>query len=192
MRIGSILDSVSPRFAMMEGSHSGLVRPPAKRVGGVELPRGFESHSLRHHFSIFGSRPPDCQHSYHFPHHNSSVTPTPSQPRSPTKRLGAPILQLKFDDIPEPDIEEAGPLSMPIGVLQIRLKSQPEIRPPKWRERVWDLLSNPRTWALVAGVAKAIGAIRDIFRTGFHPRASVTGPNIMCKSAPHDATLAVW
>ena len=47
MRIGSILESVSPRFAMMEGSHSGLVRPPAKRVGGVELPRGFESHSLR-------------------------------------------------------------------------------------------------------------------------------------------------
>ena len=37
-----------PAFAMMEGSHSGLVRPPAKRVGGVELPRGFESHSLRH------------------------------------------------------------------------------------------------------------------------------------------------
>ena len=47
MRVGSILESVSPRFAMMEGSHSGLVRPPAKRVGGVELPRGFESHSLR-------------------------------------------------------------------------------------------------------------------------------------------------
>ena len=31
-----------------EGSHSGLVRPPAKRVGGDELPRGFESRSLRH------------------------------------------------------------------------------------------------------------------------------------------------
>ena len=33
----------------VEGSHSGLVRPPAKRVGGDELPRGFESRSLRHH-----------------------------------------------------------------------------------------------------------------------------------------------
>ena len=32
----------------MEGSHSGLVRPPAKRVGGVEPPRGFESRTLRH------------------------------------------------------------------------------------------------------------------------------------------------
>jgi tRNA-2-methylthio-N6-dimethylallyladenosine synthase len=31
----------------LEGSHSGLVRPPAKRVGGDELPRGFESRSLR-------------------------------------------------------------------------------------------------------------------------------------------------
>ena len=31
-----------------EGSHSGLVRPPAKRVGGVEPPRGFESRTLRH------------------------------------------------------------------------------------------------------------------------------------------------
>ena len=32
----------------LEGSHSGLVRPPAKRLGGVEPPHGFESHSLRH------------------------------------------------------------------------------------------------------------------------------------------------
>ena len=31
-----------------EGSHRGLVRPPAKRGGGDELPHGFESHSLRH------------------------------------------------------------------------------------------------------------------------------------------------
>ena len=31
-----------------EGSHRGLVRPPAKRVGGVEPPRGFESRTLRH------------------------------------------------------------------------------------------------------------------------------------------------
>ena len=29
------------------GSHSGLVRPPAKRVGAVEVPRGFESLPLR-------------------------------------------------------------------------------------------------------------------------------------------------
>ncbi len=35
-----------------EGSHSGLVRPPAKRVGGVELPRGFESRTLRHFLSL--------------------------------------------------------------------------------------------------------------------------------------------
>ena len=34
--------------AFAEGSHSGLVRPPAKRVGGVEPPRGFESRTLRH------------------------------------------------------------------------------------------------------------------------------------------------
>ena len=32
----------------LEGSHSGLVRPPAKRVGGDEPPRGFESRTLRH------------------------------------------------------------------------------------------------------------------------------------------------
>ena len=32
----------------MGGSHRGRVRPPAKRVGGDEPPRGFESRSLRH------------------------------------------------------------------------------------------------------------------------------------------------
>ena len=35
-----------------EGSHSGLVRPPAKRVGGVEPPRGFESRTLRHFLRV--------------------------------------------------------------------------------------------------------------------------------------------
>ena len=34
----------------MEGSHSGLVRPPAKRVGDVKSSRGFESRTLRHFF----------------------------------------------------------------------------------------------------------------------------------------------
>ena len=33
-----------------EGSHRGLVRPPAKRVGGEKSPRGFESRTLRHFF----------------------------------------------------------------------------------------------------------------------------------------------
>ena len=32
---------------LMEGSHSGLVRAPAKRLGRVNRPRGFESRSLR-------------------------------------------------------------------------------------------------------------------------------------------------
>ena len=39
--------------SLTEGSHSGLVRAPAKRLGGENLSRGFESHSLRH-----SSRPP--------------------------------------------------------------------------------------------------------------------------------------
>src|SRR5437870_3355656 len=34
-------------FPGLGGSHSGLVRPPAKRVGAVEAPRGFESLPLR-------------------------------------------------------------------------------------------------------------------------------------------------
>src|SRR5207302_3237516 len=34
-------------FPGLGGSHSGLVRPPAKRVGAVEVPRGFESLPLR-------------------------------------------------------------------------------------------------------------------------------------------------
>lgn len=44
------------------GSHSGLVRPPAKRVGAVEASRGFESLPLRHvgpelGFGLFDSPP---------------------------------------------------------------------------------------------------------------------------------------
>jgi hypothetical protein len=36
-------------FPGLGGSHSGLVRPPAKRVGAVEASRGFESLPLRQH-----------------------------------------------------------------------------------------------------------------------------------------------
>src|SRR4030081_1668877 len=35
-------------FPGLGGSHSGLVRPPAKRVGVVKASRGFESLPLRH------------------------------------------------------------------------------------------------------------------------------------------------
>src|SRR5260370_28299792 len=38
-------------FPGLGGSHSGLVRPPAKRVGAVEASRGFESLPLRRHRS---------------------------------------------------------------------------------------------------------------------------------------------
>src|SRR6266851_6121082 len=41
-----LLYSVSV-FPGLGGSHSGLVRPPAKRVGAVEASRGFESLPLR-------------------------------------------------------------------------------------------------------------------------------------------------
>src|SRR5205823_13941506 len=41
-------------FPGLGGSHSGLVRPPAKRVGAVEVPRGFESLPLRWTRSLEG------------------------------------------------------------------------------------------------------------------------------------------
>ena len=44
----AILEVRTLEYDSAEGSHSGLVRPPAKRVGGVEPPRGFESRTLRH------------------------------------------------------------------------------------------------------------------------------------------------
>ena len=50
-RLGSLKRSVNAHLApwgeMPEGSHSGLVRAPAKRLPGLKLGRGFESHSLR-------------------------------------------------------------------------------------------------------------------------------------------------
>ena len=52
----AILEVRTLEYDSAEGSHSGLVRPPAKRVGGVEPPRGFESRTLRHH--ILAENPP--------------------------------------------------------------------------------------------------------------------------------------
>src|SRR5229473_6122519 len=43
-------------FPGLGGSHSGLVRPPAKRVGAVEASRGFESLPLRRHRSGLSRR----------------------------------------------------------------------------------------------------------------------------------------
>ena len=45
---------------MSEGSHSGLVRAPAKRLPGLKLGRGFESHSLRQREKASGRRKYDC------------------------------------------------------------------------------------------------------------------------------------
>ena len=94
-------------------------------------------------------------------------------------------MQLKFDDIPEPDIEEAGPLSMPIGILQIRLKSQPEIMPPKpkWQDTILDLLSDRRIWEFVRQMLRLFGASTGS-DNGIQVARHFHRPGLLGKSAP--------